>query len=211
MFFVLRRVRGLSVNQAQKRVRWLFGFKARLGGAQTAVRPPGISVLLRAPAQCLGGPAAIAAKSAAQKSKLAACNTQATSQTALTGLASAGRIGECCTLASIQSAAASSADCSHSCPLTLCAAAATSKLNGRQGVGRARRSRRGTIQRGANTNSKEAHEPQADRTASLDDVDDAKPIANYRARVCKAALGKSFLFGRRWTPGTYAVDGIDHI
>ena len=46
-----------------------------------------------------------------------------------------------------------------------------------------------------------------DRTASLDDVDDAKPIANYRARgVCKAALGKSFLFGRRWTPGTYAVD-----
>jgi hypothetical protein len=49
--------------------------------------------------------------------------------------------------------------------------------------------------------------PKRDRTASLDDVDDAKPIANYRARgVCKAALGKSFLFGRRWTPGTYAVD-----
>ena len=54
--------------------------------------------------------------------------------------------------------------------------------------------------------SKEAT-PKRDRTASLDDVDDAKPIANYRARgVCKAALGKSFLFGRRWTPGTYAVD-----
>ena len=49
--------------------------------------------------------------------------------------------------------------------------------------------------------------PKRDRTASLDDVDDAKPIADYRARgVCKAALGKSFLFGRRWTPGTYAVD-----
>jgi len=49
--------------------------------------------------------------------------------------------------------------------------------------------------------------PKRDRTASLDDVDDAKPIVNYRARgVCKAALGKSFLFGRRWTPGTYAVD-----
>ena len=49
--------------------------------------------------------------------------------------------------------------------------------------------------------------PKRDRTASLDDVDDAKPIANCRARgVCKAALGKSFLFGRRWTPGTYAVD-----
>jgi hypothetical protein len=56
------------------------------------------------------------------------------------------------------------------------------------------------------TQSKEAT-PKRDRTASLDDVDDAKPIANYRARgVCKAALGKSFLFGRRWTPGTYAVD-----
>ena len=56
--------------------------------------------------------------------------------------------------------------------------------------------------------SKEAQAtPKRDRTASLDDVDDAKPIANYRARgVCKAALGKSFLFGRRWTPGTYAVD-----
>ena len=49
--------------------------------------------------------------------------------------------------------------------------------------------------------------PKRDRTASLDEVDDAKPIADYRARgVCKAALGKSFLFGRRWTPGTYAVD-----
>ena len=50
--------------------------------------------------------------------------------------------------------------------------------------------------------------PKRDRTASLDEVDDAKPVAvNYRARgVCKAALGKSFLFGRRWTPGTYAVD-----
>ena len=57
------------------------------------------------------------------------------------------------------------------------------------------------------TEAKTATSPKRDRTASLDDVDDAKPIANYRARgVCKAALGKSFLFGRRWTPGTYAVD-----
>ena len=57
------------------------------------------------------------------------------------------------------------------------------------------------------TEAKTSTSPKRDRTASLDDVDDAKPIANYRARgVCKAALGKSFLFGRRWTPGTYAVD-----
>ena len=57
------------------------------------------------------------------------------------------------------------------------------------------------------TEAKTATSPKRDRTASLDDVDDAKPIADYRARgVCKAALGKSFLFGRRWTPGTYAVD-----
>ena len=55
--------------------------------------------------------------------------------------------------------------------------------------------------------TKTSASPKRDRTASLDDVDDAKPIADYRARgVCKAALGKSFLFGRRWTPGTYAVD-----
>ena len=59
----------------------------------------------------------------------------------------------------------------------------------------------------AQTPTEEKTTPKRDRTASLDDVDDAKPIADYRARgVCKAALGKSFLFGRRWTPGTYAVD-----
>jgi len=46
---------------------------------------------------------------------------------------------------------------------------------------------------------------RAASAASLDEVADARQT--YAARgVCKAALGKSFLFGRRWTMGAYAVD-----
>ena len=103
MFFVLRRVRGLSVNQAQKRVRWLFGFKARLRSGSNAVRATAHTrITARTSARFLGGfAAAIGWQKCRAQSKLAACNTLASPANLDTvvdrsnrSVASAGRIGK---------------------------------------------------------------------------------------------------------------------